>query len=55
MNSLPVGKQILVKATIVRKCLDDRPEKEKGYLVKTSRGAVMIEPDEILALLKNEE
>ena len=42
MNSLPVGKQILVKATIVRKCLDDRPEKEKGYLVKTNKRAKMV-------------
>ncbi len=47
MKEANKGTQVLIKATIVRRCPDERPEDERGYVVKTSRGEVMIEPQDI--------
>ena len=46
------GTQVLVKAVIVRDCGDDRPLQEKGYVISTSRGTVMVEPEDLLVEVK---
>lgn len=45
---LKKGEKVLIQATIIERCQDQRPEEDKGYVVKTSRGEVMVEPYEIL-------
>ena len=42
------GTKVLIQATIVRQCLDRKPDEQKGYIVETSRGTVMVAPHEIL-------
>ncbi len=51
---LEKGTQVLIKATIVRRLTDNRPEEERGYTVKTSRGEVMVEPYDIIKPLQEE-
>jgi len=52
INNIEKGTEVLIKATILRKCADTRPENECGYVVKTSRGEVMVEPSDIFIPLK---
>ncbi len=49
-----VGTKVLIKAEIVRRLLDKRPRRECGYLIRTSRGTCMVEPDEIFEPLAEE-
>ena len=51
MTKLKEGERVLIQAVVVRRCEDSRPEKEKGYLVRTSRGEVRVEPHEIFSPL----
>ena len=46
-KELKEGTEILIRATVVRRCLDNRDEKDRGYTVRTTRGEVMVEPDDI--------
>jgi len=41
-----------VEAKIVRRLLDDKLPKQCGYLVKTSRGTVTVEQEEIFISLR---
>lgn len=53
---IKTGTKVLVKAIIVGVASDDRPEDEKGYIVKTSRGSLAYaDPADILLSLKDLE
>ncbi len=43
-----IGEKVLIQAVVVKRCCDNRPEDHKGYVVRTSRGEVMVEPYELL-------
>lgn len=48
MSGFKEGEIVLVQARIVRRCGDERMEDKRGYVIRTSRGEVMIEPSEIV-------
>ena len=52
MKEVSKGTEVLIKATIIRRCADTHPEEECGYVVGTSRGEVMVEPYDIYKPLK---
>ena len=45
---LESGDKVLIQAVIVRQLSDNRPDNKKGYMIRTSRGEVRVEPYEIL-------
>ena len=47
-KELKRGSEILIKATIIGRALDECPKEQRGYLIKTSRGKVYVNQDEIL-------
>ena len=44
---IKAGDRVLIQVEVVRQCGDQRPDEQKGWVVKTSRGEVMVNPDEI--------
>lgn len=42
------GAEILIRAKIVRDCPDSLPIAECGYIISTSRGEVMVSPEDII-------
>ena len=55
INNIEKGTEVLIKVTILRRCADTRPENECGYVVKTSRGEVMVEPYDIFICIGGEK
>lgn len=47
------GAKVLIKGEIIRGFLEDSPE--RGYLVRTSKGAIMVNPEDLVEYIPGDD
>ena len=50
MTDFKPGDAVLIRAVVLRRLSDNRLPEDRGWLVETTRGTVMVEPGDIVKM-----